>query len=154
MNAVQKLRQLVGEIGRSPQGAASQAAWDLAGRLLSRMPVDAAAAGRVIEGRDLPGLDDLVRRLEQPEEAPAPPPGSGIPEEDLDRALRAFKKRLRLMRLAEESKLGGRRLTGGRRSEIDAIIPPDEFPPEVWLALGAMGRLKSAGQGFYALPGS
>jgi len=150
MNAVQKLRQMVGEIGKTTESGPQQAAWDLVGRLLARMPVDAAEAGRICDQKDLAGLDVMVSRLEQPEAPPAPS-GPTIPEEELDRALKAFKKRLKLMRLAEESKLGGRQLTGGRKSEIDAIIPPDEFPYEVWQALAASGRLKSAGQGFYTL---
>lgn len=150
MNAVQKLRQMVGEIGKTTAPGPQQAAWDLVGRLLARMPVDAGEAGRICDQKDLAGLDAMVARLERPAAAPAPS-GPTIPEEELDRALKAFKKRLKLMRLAEESKLGGRQLTGGRKSEIDAIIPPDEFPYEVWQALAASGRLKSAGQGFYAL---
>mgnify|MGYP007037740611 CR=1 FL=1 len=128
-----------------------QAAWDLAGRLLSRMPVDAAEAGRVCDSKDLAGLDALVRRLENPAPAAPAPAGEAVSSEEKDRALKAFKKRLKLMKLSEESKLGGRQLTGGRKSEIDAIIPPDEFPHEVWQALAAEGRLKSAGQGFYQL---
>lgn len=151
MNAVQKLRQMVGELGKTTAPGKLQEAWDLTGRLLSRMPVDAAEAGRVCEMRDLAGLDALVSRLENPQPAAAPAPGAGVSAEEMDRALKAFKKRLKLMRLAEESKLGGRQLSGGRKSEIDAIIPPDEFSPEVWRALAAEGRLKSAGQGFYLL---
>ena len=151
MNAVQKLRQMVGELGKPMAPGPAQAAWDLTGRLLSRMPVDAAEAGRICDTKDLAGLDAMVSRLENPVAKPAPAPSAAIPAEDLERALKAFKKRLKLMRLSEESKLGGRQLTGGRKSEIDAIIPPDDFPFEVWQALAAEGKLKSAGQGFFAL---
>ncbi|KAA0217538.1 MAG: hypothetical protein DYG94_01195 [Leptolyngbya sp. PLA3] len=67
-------------------------------------------------------------------------------------ALKAFKKRLKLARLADESRLGGRYTSGGRESQIDAIIPPNEFPAAVWKALEKAGRLKHTGQGFYAEP--
>ncbi|MBL8746813.1 MAG: hypothetical protein JNK58_10715 [Phycisphaerae bacterium] len=72
--------------------------------------------------------------------------------DELDKALRAFRKRLKVMRLADESRLGGRQLTKGRESEIDAIIPPHEFPDEVWRALAREGRLIHTGRGFYSLP--
>ncbi|MAY75388.1 MAG: hypothetical protein CMJ31_11855 [Phycisphaerae bacterium] len=64
--------------------------------------------------------------------------------------MRAFKKRLKLARLNDESKLGGRYTSGGKKSKIDAIEPPTEFGPEVWRALAAEGRLRHTGQGFYA----
>lgn len=78
----------------------------------------------------------------------APEPESHSPEE-LKRALKAFKKRLKLTRLDEESNLGGRQLSGGRASGIVAITPPDQYPRAVWEALVKQGRLKSAGSGMY-----
>ena len=36
-------------------------------------------------------------------------------------------------------------------SEIDAIIPPKEFPAEIWKQLARAGALKYTGQGFYLL---
>jgi hypothetical protein len=82
---------------------------------------------------------------------PDPGPDLAPDSETLRRALKAFRKRLKVMRLDEESKLGGRRLTGGRRSGIVAITPPREFPPEVWQELVRQGRLRSAGSGLYEL---
>ncbi len=64
--------------------------------------------------------------------------------------MRAYTKRLKLARLADESRLGNRYTTGGRKSAIDAIIPPEEFPPEVWKALALAGKLRDTGGGFYA----
>lgn len=81
-----------------------------------------------------------------------PTPG-GISEEQLKRALGAFKKRLKLTRLDQESKLGGRRpTTSGKKSDIVGIVPPTDFPPAVWQELARQGRLKSVGGGFYTLP--
>ncbi|HRQ72734.1 MAG TPA: hypothetical protein PLU35_06875 [Phycisphaerales bacterium] len=151
MNAVQKLRQLVGEVRKGPASAAQ--AWPLAERLLSRLPVDQAEARRVCAERDADGFDAMIARLENPSAGvagTAPPDGPGIPDETLKSAMRAFTKRLKLARLADESRLGNRYTTGGRKSSIDAIIPPEEFPPEVWKALARAGKLRDTGGGFYA----
>jgi hypothetical protein len=81
---------------------------------------------------------------------PTPPAGSPTPE-DLKRAFKAFKKRLKLTRLDDESRLRGGPLSGGRPSEIVAITPPHGFPPAVWEELVRQGKLKKAGQGTYEL---
>jgi hypothetical protein len=71
--------------------------------------------------------------------------------EELKRAYKAFRKRLKLMRLDDESRLGGGPLSGGRPSQIIAITPPREFPQAVWDELVRQGKLKKAGQGNYEL---
>jgi hypothetical protein len=78
------------------------------------------------------------------------PPAGPTPEE-LKRALKAFRKRLKLTRLEEESKIGGGPLSGGRRSSIVAILPPIDFPPAVWEELVRQGKLRKAGRGMYEL---
>lgn len=83
---------------------------------------------------------------------PATPGDATSPDaETLKRALKAFRKRLKLTRLDDESRLGNRYVTGGRSSNIVAIQPPREYPPSVWAALVAQGKLRDAGQGFYEL---
>jgi len=67
------------------------------------------------------------------------------------RALKAFKKRLKLTRLDHESSVGVGPLSGGRPSRIVAITPPNQYPREVWEALVEQGRLKKAGHGLYEL---
>ncbi len=81
-----------------------------------------------------------------------PPPGPPSPEE-LKRAFKAFKKRLKLTRLDAESSLGGGPLSGGRDSAIVAITPPDQFPPAVWEELVRQGKLRRMGRGTYGLAG-
>lgn len=76
---------------------------------------------------------------------------AAVDQQTLESALRAFRKRLKLTRLDRESTLSVRPLTSGRKHEVDAIVPPREFPLAVWEALVARGRLTRAGQGFYAL---
>lgn len=150
MNLIQKLRQTVTELQtpRSPKQADEN--WALAGRLLTRVPVDQAEAARVSAERDLAGFDALVAQLENP--TPKDAPAAPVDEQEMEAALRAFKKRLKLARLNDESRLGNRYTTGGRKSEIDAIQPPREHSKEVWDALVQAGRLKDTGKGFYALP--
>ncbi len=151
MNIVQKLRSMVGEIGKA-QGKKLDEAWALVERILGRVPVDQEEGARVVKERDVAGLDILVAKLENPQaEAPKPKAGDQVSEGDMDAALKAFKKRLKLARLSDESRLGNRYTTGGRKSEIDAIIAPTEWPKEVWDALVEAGRLQYTGQGFYAL---
>ena len=84
--------------------------------------------------------------------APAQP---NFPSPDeLRNALKAFKKRLKLSRLDDESSLGHGPLSSGRASGIVAITPPSQYPRAVWDALVAQGKLKYAGQGMYQLAGS
>jgi hypothetical protein len=71
-------------------------------------------------------------------------------EEDLRKALKAFRKRLKLTQLEEDSRLGHSPLTGAK-SQILAIQPPLGFGREVWDELCAKGYLKNDGGGFYQL---
>lgn len=81
---------------------------------------------------------------------PNVPPGAPTSDE-LRRALQAFKKRLKLARLDDESRLGKRALTGGGSSSIVAVQPPSQYPRAIWDELVKQGRLKYAGQGLYQL---
>lgn len=147
MNALEKLREVTDTIGTSKNGLQIVDAWALAGRLLSRFPVDARESKRVLAAKDHAGLDALVRGLENP--APKVQTGAGVSEGEMVAALKAFRKRLKLTRLDQESKLGGRYTSGGKKSDIDAITPPTEFPPEVWRALEDAGKLRRVGSGMY-----
>ncbi len=82
-----------------------------------------------------------------------PMSGDPVTPEVLKRALKAFKKRLKLTRLDHESSLGVGPLSGGRPSGIVAITPPNQYPRAVWEALVEQGRLKKAGHGLYELGG-
>ncbi len=78
------------------------------------------------------------------------PPGPPT-KEQLKAALKAFKKRLRLTRLDEESKLSRRATTSGQGSAILAITPPSQYPEAVWDELVKQGKLRKAGHGTYEL---
>ncbi len=148
MNAVQKLRSVVADLRAGKPGANGN--WELAFRLLSRMNVSAAQLDELMKSRDLDALDRLVTQIENPAPVPA---AREYSEHDLDHAFKAFNKRLKIMRLADESKLGGRYTSGGRKSSIDAIHPPEEFPKDIWDALVRAGKLRAEGTGFYSLRG-
>lgn len=68
-------------------------------------------------------------------------------EEELKRAFKAFKKRLKLARLDDESGLS----KGSKTSRISGISPPTGFPPAIWEELVEQGKLKRDGGGTYAL---
>ncbi len=70
--------------------------------------------------------------------------------EMLKGAFKAFKKRLKLTRLDNDSKLSRSPLSKGA-SNILAISPPNQFPQEVWDALVRQGKLKNMGGGTYGL---
>ncbi|QNN25330.1 hypothetical protein HED60_02455 [Planctomycetales bacterium ZRK34] len=69
-------------------------------------------------------------------------------------ALQAFKKRLKLIRLDDESQVDARNpLSKGGKSEVSSIMPPNEWPAAVWNELVRRGKLKHTGKGFYELTG-
>jgi hypothetical protein len=86
---------------------------------------------------------------------PHPPSPNDPPTADEIRdAFKAFKKRLKLSKLDDESSLGRGPLSGGKASGIVAITPPHQYRRAIWEALVAQGRLKYAGQGMYQLTDS
>ena len=72
-------------------------------------------------------------------------------KEQLKAAFKAFKKRLKLTNLDEDSKIGRNPLTKGQTGGIVAMAPPNEFPQEVWDELVKQGKLKSNRDGTYEL---
>jgi hypothetical protein len=80
----------------------------------------------------------------------APQPSAFTPQE-LKAALKAFKKRLKLTCLDDQSRLGVGPMSSGRASGIVAITPPDQYPSAVWEELARQGKLKRAGSGLYEM---
>lgn len=72
-------------------------------------------------------------------------------EEDLKKALKAFKKRLKLTRLDDESRIGHGPMSGGTQERIVSIQPPAGFGREIWEELVEKGYLRRDGHGFYEL---
>ena len=76
---------------------------------------------------------------------------SGIDPTQLKKALKAFRKRLKLTRLDDESGLGHGPMSSGGRSGIVAIPPPIQYPQAVWDELVRQGKLRDTGHGLYEL---
>lgn len=73
-------------------------------------------------------------------------------EDELKKALKAFKKRLKLAKLDDESRLSR---SGNKPSGITGITPPGGHPPGIWEELVALGKLKREMSNTYSLvPGA
>ena len=72
--------------------------------------------------------------------------------EVLKRALKAFRKRLKITLLDAETSLSGGPMSSGRQSSIVGIMPPERYPRAVWDELVRQGRLRDAKRGMYELP--
>lgn len=69
-------------------------------------------------------------------------PDGTLTKETLLRAVKALKKRLKLTRLDDESRLGHDPMSKGGRSGVVAVKPPEQYPAEVWQALEQKGRVR------------
>lgn len=78
------------------------------------------------------------------DEAPSP--------ETLKAALKAFKKRLKLTQLDDNSRIGRSPMSGGQTTTIAGITPPNQYPRRVWEELVKQGKLKPDSHGMYRLP--
>lgn len=78
-------------------------------------------------------------------------PDPALRKEELRLAMKAFRKRLKLTKLDDESRIGHGPMSGGGRSGVVAITPPNQFPKDVWEELVEQGKLKRAGRGIYEL---
>ncbi len=70
--------------------------------------------------------------------------------EDQKKALRAFKKRLKMNQLEDDSRLGRSPLTGAKTT-ILAIQPPSGFGRATWEELADKGYLRRDSGGFFEL---
>ncbi len=72
-------------------------------------------------------------------------------DEERRKALRAFKKRLKMTQLDEDSRLGHGPLSKGGAGKVVSIQPPAGFGREIWEELADLGYLRRDGVGFYEL---
>ena len=72
-------------------------------------------------------------------------------ESDLKRALGAFKKRIKMIQLDDDSRLGRSPLSGNRKEKVVSIQPPAGFGKAIWEELADMGYLKRDTVGFYEM---
>jgi hypothetical protein len=81
----------------------------------------------------------------------APLPSGPSTPQQLKAALKAFRKRLKLTCLDDQSRIGVGPMSSGRPSGIVGITPPDQYPQEIWDELVRQGKLKRIGSGMYEL---
>ena len=87
-----------------------------------------------------------------PNAASGKPTDAAARDTQLKAAMTMFKKRYKSTVLDDESRLGGGRpTTGGKKSQIAGIVPPREFPMDVWAELARQGKIKAVGGGFYGM---
>ena len=136
-----------------PRRAAGE--WKHVHKLLKDTPLPAGRVTHVVGMRDVAGLAEMIDQLRTPADAPlssASPSADAPTAETCSRALRAFRKRLKLTILDEDSKLGRGPLSKGARSrDSAAITPPVEWPESVWQELVRRGKLHHIGHGLYEL---
>lgn len=138
------LATVVADLARD---ASSDNPWNHARHALESTRAQEPELARLIEARDLAALRGLVAEW-----------GSGkrpLPLQDrevLTRAMKAFRKSLKVTRLDAESSIGGGPMSSGRHSSISGMRPPDRYPREVWDELARQKRLIAVGHGIFELP--
>ena len=143
------LSRVLGDIVAQLQvGAAPEQAWAEASRaFVAAQEEDDVELYVAIEERDLDALRGVVQGWASGERT--------LSKHDrgvLKRALKAFRKRLKLVRLDSESSVGGGPTSSGRESSIIGVRPPDQYPQEVWDELVRQQRLIASPDGVYELP--
>jgi len=141
-------RELLDIVAMLDGGADADKMWGLANQAFQVAREDADIELFVaIDERDLDTLRTILRGWESDERT--------LSEHDrgvLKRALKAFRKRLRLVRLDAESSVGGGPMSSGRHSSIVGVSAPDTYPQEVWDILVRQKRLIEGSDGNYELP--
>ena len=72
-------------------------------------------------------------------------------QDDLKKAMKAFKKRLKLTKLDDDSRLGRGPMSSGTKDQVVSIRAPSGFGKEIWEELADLGFLKRDGIGFYQM---
>lgn len=153
---LQTLKELLEQLSSAD---ASQAGplWGQTHQTLLKTDVDKQAIIQIIASRDMGALIVLIGAIEHGEDlSNKTPPPSDEPTREFDpdqlkQAMRAYRKRLKLTRLDDESRLSVSPMTGGKTSQIRAILPPHEYERDVWDELVRQGKLLNAKGGFYEL---
>jgi len=149
---VTKLNELLTAIGGYDDPRRAAAEWKQVYKLLQKTSVPPGSVTSMVGMRDVGRLAEAIAQLAAPE-SDAPQPDEDAPDaETCRKALKAFRKRVSVTRLDDESKLGRGPLSKGASSEPLAITPPIEWPDAVWRELVRQGKLRDVGHGLYELP--
>lgn len=145
MELLSTLLASVAEAVKADPGAAEP--WDRALRGLKATGIEEPEVAAVLAARDGAALTALVAGWAEGRAL--------LPKADrevLSRAMKAFRKSLKVTRLDAESTLGGGVFSGGRESGIRGVRPPERYPRAVWKELARQNRLVDVGHGIYELP--
>jgi hypothetical protein len=126
---------------------ANELPWEEARRVLAPTRAQEPQLAALIEARDLAALRARVEGWASGKEL--------LPKQDrevLSRAMKAFRKSLKVTRLDAESTIGGGPMSAGRHSGIAGMRPPERYGREVWDELARQKRLISVGHGIFELP--
>jgi hypothetical protein len=138
------LARIAGELQADPQDAV---VWQTARDILGEASASETELAAVIDAKDAAALRAIVADWASGKRV--------LPEPDrevLKRAMKAFRKSLKVTRLDAESSIAGGPMSSGRHSGIVGVIPPARYPREVWDELVRQGRLRGGKQGIYELP--
>jgi len=142
-----QMQLLSTQLAAAVENPGSEAAWQEAARAREACKVDDADLVSALEARDAATLGQILEQWSS---------GKRLsPEHDrevLKRALKAFRKSLKVTRLDAESSLGVGPMSSGRHSSIIGMRPPERYPPAVWEELARQGRLIAGKFGVFELP--
>jgi hypothetical protein len=144
---VNRMREVAGKIAAAADEDAAEAGWQEMERLLETVGAeeDEIIALPVLE-QDLAQVHALLDGWESGRGAL-----SDWDKAVLKRALKAYRKRLKLMRLDDESSASRNPLSRGEESTILGVRPPETYAPEIWEFLVLQGKLRDAGGGLLEL---
>jgi hypothetical protein len=174
MAMLDQAREMLNKVAQAPTAPASGPHWKALHALLKKSPCDQMRLARFVAERN---VDAMRKLLDEVAAVPPPAPRGGFaasgeadgsaarnaprPEiiiraekptsQQLKTALAAFKKRMKLTKLDQESRLGRSPMTGGAKSGIVAILPPNLYPRNYWEELEKQGQIRNTGGGFYEL---
>ena len=141
------MRDLAEMLAATPGEEAAETIWHQLEEVLE------AAGADEIEEIALPVLDRSLKDVRTLLDAwdAGSLPLSGWDKGLLKRALKAYRKRLKILRLDDMSSSTHSPLSKGGMSAIQGIKPPEQYPQEVWNLLVAQDRLRDAGNGLLEL---
>jgi hypothetical protein len=138
------LENLLPKLAEDPENSSL---WSSAQREFSREEQADEDLQLALEAEDLELLTELVAGYAN-ETRVMPANDRAI----LKRAMKAFRKRLKVTMLDDASGLGVGPMSGGRGTSIVGVTPPEHYPQEVWDSLVRQKRLVADRWGTYELP--
>ena len=150
-----QLEKLLAAIKAFPDPRRAAAEWKQAYALLKKTSAAGNHLDNVIASRNVDGFVKMIDSLRPASATDEPAPAAvTIDDATLRSALKSFRRRLKLMRLDEESRIDLRDpMSKGQGPQITAIEFPREHGPEVWAELVRRGVLRRTGPGLYEITG-